>query len=121
MNLSKLVHDLEVTQRRTDLPTLSIGDTVAVGVLIQEGNKQRVQTYQGTRIAQHRAGVNSTITVRRVFQGIGRERVFLLHSPAVQSVEVLRRARVRRAKLYYLRTRVGKATRLKERFGNNPE
>jgi large subunit ribosomal protein L19 len=121
MNLSKLVQDLEATQRRTDLPILSIGDTVAVGVLIQEGNKQRVQTYQGTRIAQHRAGVNSTITVRRVFQGVGRERVFLLHSPAIQSVEVLRRARVRRAKLYYLRDRVGKATRLKERFGNNPE
>lgn len=101
---------------RTDLPVIHIGDTVSVGVLIQEGNKQRVQTYQGTVIAQHRAGLNSTITVRRVFQGIGLERIFLVHSPSVQRLEVLRRAEVRRAKLYYLRDRVGKATRLKERF-----
>ena len=116
MNLSETVQKRESLQLRKDLPTLHIGDTVAVGVLIQEGNKQRVQTYQGTLIAQHRAGLNSTITVRRVFQGIGRERVFLLHSPAVPRIEVLRRASVRRAKLYYLRDRVGKATRLKERF-----
>ena len=114
---SQLVQTLETRQRRTDLPSLAIGDTVAIGVVIQEGNKQRVQTYQGTRIAQHRAGLNSTITVRRVFQGIGRERTFLIHSPAIQSREIVRRARVRRAKLYYLRDRVGKATRLKERFG----
>ncbi len=121
MNLSNIVHTLETAQRRKDLPSFSIGDTVAIGVLIQEGNKQRVQTYQGTLIAQHRAGLNSTITVRRVFQGIGRERVFLLHSPAVQRIEVVRRAEVRRAKLYYLRDRVGKATRLKERFDTQPE
>ena len=118
MNLSSVLQKIEVAQLRTDLPEISIGDTVSVGVLIQEGNKQRVQNYQGTVIAQHRAGLNSTITVRRVFQGIGLERIFLLHSPAVQRIEVLRRAHVRRAKLYYLRDRVGKATRLKERFGD---
>lgn len=117
MNLSSLLQKFEATQRRSDLPKIQIGDTVSVGVLIQEGNKQRVQNYQGTVIAQHRAGLNSTITVRRVFQGIGLERIFLVHSPAVQRIEVLRRAEVRRAKLYYLRDRVGKATRLKERFG----
>jgi large subunit ribosomal protein L19 len=116
MNLSQVLQNLETSQRRTDLPTLAIGDTVAVGVLIQEGNKQRVQTYQGTLIAQHRAGLNSTITVRRVFQGVGRERIFPLHSPSVQRIDVVRRAQVRRAKLYYLRDRVGKSTRLKERF-----
>jgi large subunit ribosomal protein L19 len=121
MNLSLLVKNLETAQRRTDLPNLTIGDTLNIGVLIQEGNKQRVQNYQGTLIAQHRAGVNSTITVRRVFQGIGRERIFLIHSPSVQRIEVVRRAHVRRAKLYYLRDRVGKATRLKERFETRPE
>lgn len=119
MNLASLVQKFEASQLRSDLPLLQIGDTVSVGVLIQEGNKQRVQNYQGTVIAQHRAGVNSTITVRRVFQGIGLERIFMLHSPSVQRIEVLRRARVRRAKLYYLRDRVGKATRLKERFGDD--
>lgn len=118
MNLSSLVQKFETSQRRSDLPKLQIGDTVSVGVLIQEGNKQRVQNYQGTVIAQHRAGVNSTITVRRVFQGVGLERIFRLHSPSVQRIEVVRRAHVRRAKLYYLRDRVGKATRLKERFGD---
>lgn len=118
MNLSSVLQKIEEAQLRTDLPVISIGDTVIVGVLIQEGNKQRVQNYQGTVIAQHRAGLNSTITVRRVFQGVGLERIFLLHSPSVQRIEVLRRAHVRRAKLYYLRDRVGKATRLKERFGD---
>lgn len=117
MNLSSLLQKFETSQLRSDLPNLQIGDTVSVGVLIQEGNKQRVQNYQGTIIAQHRAGLNSTITVRRVFQGIGLERIFRLHSPSVQRIEVVRRAYVRRAKLYYLRDRVGKATRLKERFG----
>lgn len=121
MNLSLLVKNLETAQRRTDLPNLTIGDTLNIGVLIQEGNKQRVQNYQGTLIAQHRAGLNSTITVRRVFQGIGRERIFLVHSPSVQRIEVVRRAQVRRAKLYYLRDRVGKATRLKERFETRPD
>ena len=121
MNLSLLVKNLETAQRRTDLPNLTIGDTLNIGVLIQEGNKQRVQNYQGTLIAQHRAGLNSTITVRRVFQGIGRERIFLIHSPSVQRIEVVRRAQVRRAKLYYLRDRVGKATRLKERFETRPD
>lgn len=121
MNLSLLVKSLEDTQTRKDLPNLTIGDTLTIGVLIQEGNKQRVQNYQGTLIAQHRAGLNSTITVRRVFQGVGRERIFLVHSPLVQNIEVVRRAHVRRAKLYYLRERVGKATRLKERFETRPE
>jgi large subunit ribosomal protein L19 len=119
MNLSLTLKKIEAEQMKQNLPTLLIGDTVAVGVLIQEGNKQRVQTYQGVIIAEHRAGLNSTITVRRLFQGIGVERVFLVHSPTIQKIEVLRRAKVRRAKLYYLRDRVGKATRLKEKFTAN--
>ena len=112
MKLQQLVRTLETRQTRNDLPLISIGDTVKVGVYIQEGNKQRLQPFQGTVIAQHRAGIHTTITVRKVFQGVGVERVFTVHSPCLQSVSVIRRAKVRRAKLYYLRDRVGKGTRL---------
>jgi large subunit ribosomal protein L19 len=112
MKLQQLVRTLETRQTRDDLPPISIGDTVKVGVYIQEGNKQRLQPFQGTVIAQHRAGIHTTITVRKVFQGVGVERVFTVHSPCLQSVSVIRRAKVRRAKLYYLRDRVGKGTRL---------
>lgn len=112
MKLQQLVRTLETRQTRNDLPPISIGDTVKVGVYIQEGNKQRLQPFQGTVIAQHRAGIHTTITVRKVFQGVGVERVFTIHSPCLQSVSVIRRAKVRRAKLYYLRERVGKGTRL---------
>jgi large subunit ribosomal protein L19 len=112
MKLQQLVQTLETRQTRNDLPQISIGDTVKVGVYIQEGTKQRLQPFQGTVIAQHRAGIHTTITVRKVFQGVGVERVFTVHSPCLQSVSVIRRAKVRRAKLYYLRDRVGKGTRL---------
>jgi large subunit ribosomal protein L19 len=116
MKLQQLISDIESQQFKSDLPNISVGDTVRVGILIQEGNKKRIQPYEGTVIAQHRAGMNTTITVRKIFQGIGVERVFLIHSSCVQEVKVLRRAKVRKAKLYYLRDRVGKATRLKEKF-----
>ena len=112
MKLQQLVRTLETRQTKKDLPLISIGDTVKVGVYIQEGNKQRLQPFQGTVIAQHRAGIHTTITVRKVFQGVGVERVFTIHSPCLQAVSVIRRAKVRRAKLYYLRDRVGKGTRL---------
>ena len=112
MKLQQLVRTLETRQTKNDLPKISIGDTVKVGVYIQEGNKQRLQPFQGTVIAQHRAGIHTTITVRKIFQGVGVERVFTVHSPCLQSVSVIRRAKVRRAKLYYLRDRVGKGTRL---------
>ncbi len=117
MKIKELVHILEQDQLKTSLPTINIGDTVKVGVLIQEGNKQRVQPYEGTVIAQHRAGLSTTITVRRIFQGIGVERVFTIHSPSIQNIEIVRSAKVRKAKLYYLRDRIGKGTRLKEKFG----
>ena len=104
---------------RIDSPQIGIGDTVRVGVLIQEGSKQRVQPYQGMVVARHRAGVHTTLTVRRVFQGVGVERVFPLHSPLLRSISVLKRARVRRAKLYYLRERVGKAARLASQLNDS--
>ncbi|MCP9791069.1 50S ribosomal protein L19 [Vulcanococcus limneticus Candia 3F8] len=113
-------HDLlrafEAEQLKSDLPEIYVGDTVKVGVRISEGNKERIQPYEGVVIAKRHGGLNETITVRRIFQGIGVERVFLLHSPQVASVKVERRGKVRRAKLFYLRDRVGKATRVKQRF-----
>ena len=114
--MQELVQSIEKDQLKSILPQICIGDTVKVGVLIQEGTKKRVQPYEGVVIAQHRAGLNSTITVRRIFQGIGVERIFAIHSPWIQDIKILRRAKVRKAKLYYLRKRVGKDTRLKERF-----
>nr|ABX82621.1 ribosomal protein L19 [Trebouxia aggregata] len=114
IELDQLI-ELDELKLKFEVPVISIGDTVKVGVLIQEGNKQRVQPYEGTVIAQHRAGMNSTITVRRIFQGVGVERVFTLHSPSLKNIEITRRAKVRKAKLYYLRDRVGKATRLKQK------
>ncbi len=116
MKLQQLIYEIESQQFKSDLPTIFVGDTVRVGVTIQEGNKKRIQPYEGTVIAQHRAGINTTITVRRIFQGIGVERIFPIHSSCIQEVKVLRRAKVRKAKLYYLKNRVGKATRLKEKF-----
>jgi large subunit ribosomal protein L19 len=116
MRLYQLVKKIQQKQLKRDIPKIIVGDTIRMGVVIQERNKQRVQIYQGTLIAQHRAGRNSSITVRRVFQGVGVERIFLLHSPLVQNIEILRHAKIRRAKLYYLRSRKGKAVRLRERF-----
>ena len=98
------------------LPEIFVGDTVRVGVKISEGGKERIQPYEGVVIAKRHGGLHQTITVRRIFQGVGVERVFMLHSPQTASVSVLRRGKVRRAKLFYLRNRVGKATRVKQRF-----
>jgi large subunit ribosomal protein L19 len=116
MNAQEIIHSIESEQIKSDLPIIHVGDTVKVGVRIQEGGKERVQPYEGTVIAMRNGGINETITVRRIFQGVGVERVFLVHSPRVASIQVLRRGKARRAKLYYLRDRVGKATRLKQRF-----
>ena len=111
-----MIKAFEADQLKSDLPEIYVGDTVRVGVRIREGSKERVQPYEGVVIAKRHGGLNETITVRRIFQGIGVERVFMLHSPQVASVKVERRGKVRRAKLFYLRDRVGKATRVKQRF-----
>ena len=113
---SHLIKEFENEQLKKELPEIYVGDTVKVGVKITEGNKERVQPYEGVVIAKRHGGINQTITVRRIFQGIGVERVFMLHSPQVASLKVERRGKVRRAKLFYLRDRVGKATRVKQRF-----
>jgi len=111
-----LLHEFEESQLKKELPEIYVGDTIKVGVKITEGNKERVQPYEGVVIAKRHGGLNQTITVRRIFQGIGVERIFMLHSPQVASLKVERRGKVRRAKLFYLRDRVGKATRVKQRF-----
>ena len=116
ISFSNLIEEFENEQLKKEIPEIYVGDTVKVGVKITEGNKERVQPYEGVVIAKRHGGLNQTITVRRIFQGIGVERVFMLHSPQVASLKVERRGKVRRAKLFYLRDRVGKATRVKQRF-----
>ena len=99
---------------KQEIPAFEVGDTVRIGVNIREGDKERVQMFEGTVIARKGSGINETFTVRRVSYGVGIERVFPIHSPNVKEVKVIRRGKVRRAKLYYLRDRVGKAAKVKE-------
>ena len=101
---------------KKEVPAFNVGDTIKVHVKIQEGDKSRIQIFEGTVIAKKHGGVTETFTVRRVAHGCGIERVFPLHSPVVEKVEVIRRGKVRRAKLYYLRDRVGKAAKVKEQI-----
>lgn len=116
LNSQQTVKNLENDFLKKNLPKISIGDNVKIGVKIIEGNKERVQFYEGTLIAKKNSSVNTTITVRKVLQGIGVERIFLINSPKIDSITVLRSSKVRRSKLYYLRNLKGKASRLKQRF-----
>lgn len=111
-----IIDELEKNYLGKDIPSLNAGDTVKVFVKIIEGNKERIQAFEGAIIKMHGAGLNKTITVRKVFQGVGVERVFLINSPRIDKINVLRRGDVKRAKLYYLRERSGKATRIKEKI-----
>ena len=116
LNTQKIINDVEKTFLKKDLPVLKIGDNVKIGVKIIEGNKERVQFYEGTIIAKKNSFINRTIIVRKMVQGIGIERIFLVHSPKLDSITVLRSSKVRRSKLYYLRNLKGKASRLKQTF-----
>jgi large subunit ribosomal protein L19 len=116
LNSQKTIQSVESNFLKKDLPILKIGDNVKIGVKIIEGNRERVQSYEGTIIAKKNSLINTTITVRKILQGIGIERIFLIHSPKLDSIEVLRSSKVRRAKLYYLRNLRGKASRLKQTF-----
>lgn len=104
------------SSKKTEVPSFSVGDTVKVHVKIKEGDKSRIQVFEGTVIAKKHGGISETFTVRRVAHGCGIERVFPLHSPVVDKVEIVRYGKVRRAKLYYLRDRVGKAAKVKEQI-----
>jgi large subunit ribosomal protein L19 len=110
-----IIKEIEQQYLKSDLPEINPGDTVNVKVRIKEGNKERLQAFEGVVIKKANTGLNTTITVRKVFQGVGVERVFLIHSPKIDSIKVLRRGKVRRAKLYYLRQRRGKAARIQEK------
>jgi len=114
--MNPIIKDLEKEYLDKELPALNPGDTVKVFVRIIEGTKERTQAFEGTIIKKRGSGVNKTITVRKVFQGVGVERVFPVFSPRVEKVTILKRGDVRRAKLYYLRDLSGKATRIKEKI-----
>jgi large subunit ribosomal protein L19 len=111
MDLMKVLTDSQV---KSELPAINVGDTVRVHVLIKEGTRERVQVFEGTIIARKHGGIRETITVRRVSYGVGVEKIFPLHSPHVSKIEIVRKGKVRRAKLYYLRDRLGKAARVKQ-------
>ncbi len=113
---NKIIQMLEKEQMKTDLPAFGIGDTVVVNVKVQEGDRSRLQAYEGVVIAKRNRGLNSSFTVRKISNGVGVERVFQTHSPVVDSVQLKRRGAVRRAKLYYLRDRAGKSARIREKL-----
>ena len=112
-----IIKSIEHEQLKNKIPELKIGDTVRVHVRIKEGNKERIQVFEGIIIKKQGGGVNATFTVRRISYGVGVEKTFLVHSPLVEKVEVVRVGKARRAKLYYLRDRVGKAAKTKEKIG----
>ena len=111
-----VIKELTAEQLKADAPVVEIGSTVKVHVRIKEGEKERIQIFEGTVIAKNNSGIAETFTVRRVSYGVGVERVFPVHSPSVAKVELVRKGQVRRAKLYYLRDRVGKAAKVKEKI-----
>ena len=111
-----LVDTLAQQYMKPEIPTLNVGDTVRVTVRVKEGNRERTQAFEGTLIAKKHGGINETITVRRISYNVGCEKVFPVHSPSIVSIDTVRRGKVRRAKLYYLRDRVGKNAKVKERI-----
>lgn len=111
-----LIKILSEQYMKSELPELNVGDTVRITVRVKEGSRERNQAFEGTIIAKKHGGINETITVRRISYGVGCEKVFPVHSPSIVSVETVRRGKVRRAKLYYLRERVGKRAKVKERL-----
>jgi large subunit ribosomal protein L19 len=114
--MSKLINEITKSQLKTDLPEFRPGDTVIVDVKIKEGNRERIQKFEGVVIARKNSGVSETFTVRKMSYGVGVERIFPLHSPKLEAITVKRRGKVRRAKLYYLRNLRGKAARIQERM-----
>lgn len=113
--MNEIIKAIEKEQLKSDVPEMRIGDTLKISVKVVEGSRERIQLFEGYLIARKGGGVSETITVRRVSYGIGVERTFPIHSPRIAKIEVVRSGKVRRAKLYYLRDRVGKAARIRER------
>ena len=115
-NQMNLMQAFSAKYQKAEAPVANVGDTVRVHVHIKEGNRERIQVFEGTVIAKKHGGIEETITVRRVSYGVGVEKVFPIHAPAVEKIEIVRKGKVRRAKLYYLRDRVGKSAKVKERI-----
>ncbi|MFW2177497.1 MULTISPECIES: 50S ribosomal protein L19 [unclassified Moraxella] len=115
-NKHPLIQDIENAQLKQDVPNFAPGDTVVVQVKVREGDRERLQAYEGVVIAKRNRGLNSAFTVRKISSGVGVERAFQTHSPLIASIEVKRRGAVRRAKLYYLRDRSGKSARIREKL-----
>ena len=111
-----LIKELESQQLKKEMPVINVGDTVRVHVKIKEGSRERIQVFEGIVIAKKHGGIEETITVRRISYGVGVEKVFPVHSPSIDHIEVVRNGKVRRAKLYYLRGRVGKGAKVKEKL-----
>jgi len=109
-----LINEIENNQLKTDLPELNSGDSVKVNVKVSEGNRERIQTFEGIIISINGVGISKTITVRKLSFGVGVERIFPVHAPIVESIEIQRKGKVRRSKLYYLRDRIGKSAKIKE-------
>ena len=109
-----LINEIENNQLKEDLPELNSGDSVKVNVKVSEGNRERIQTFEGVIISINGVGISKTITVRKLSFGVGVERIFPVHAPIVESIEIQRKGKVRRSKLYYLRDRIGKSAKIKE-------
>lgn len=112
----EIIRAIELEQIRTDLPDFKVGDTVKVHIKISEGNKERIQVFEGTVLKRQNGGLRETFTVRRVASGVGVEKTFPVNAPVIEKIEIVRLGKVRRAKLFYLRDRVGKAAKVKERM-----
>nr|YP_010851695.1 ribosomal protein L19 [Echinothamnion hystrix]WGH14615.1 ribosomal protein L19 [Echinothamnion hystrix] len=113
---TNLINKIQETYLKENIPQINIGDSIKIKKMIQEGNKERIQISEGVVISQNNSHINKTITVRKTVQNIGVERIYLLHSPQILDIEIIKKSKVRRSKLYYLRNRSGKATRLKQKF-----
>lgn len=109
-----LIEEIEKDQLKTDLPDIKSGDSVKVNVKVSEGNRERIQTYEGVVISINGVGISKTITVRKLSFGVGVERIFPIHAPIIDSIEIIRKGKVRRSRLYYLRDRIGKSAKIKE-------
>lgn len=113
---TEIINRIENNFKKNDLPVLDVGDSIKIKIIVQEGNKERIQVVDGVIISKNNSNLNTTITIRKVLQNVGVERVYLINSPRIVEISVVKKAKVRRAKLYYLRYRSGKATRLKQKF-----
>lgn len=111
-----LIHEVEKSYIKDNIPNIEVGDSIKIKKIIQEGNKERIQLSEGVVISKKNSQLNYTITIRKVIQNIGVERIYLVHSPQIIDIEIIKKAKVRRSKLYYLRQRSGKSTKLKQRL-----